>query len=173
MIFSILAFIAIIASVCIKNRKGALTAQSLNCLFESIYAFTLNALTGAVLQLINFIRTFIYIQKYKINKKIYFLILLIFEGIVIANCVYTWVGAISLLPTIGSIIRTYCLWQSRMRLIRISGITTGITYGLYYLFYGSWFIVAGYIILIIVGAISIYENDIKKKSINSVLECDA
>lgn len=173
MIFSILAFVAIIASVCIKDRKRALISQSLSCLFESIYAFTLNALTGAVLQLINFVRSFIYIQKYKINKKIYFFILLIFEGIVIANCIYTWVGVISLLPTIGSVIRTYCLWQSRMKLIRISGITTGITYGLYYLYYGSWFIVAGYIILIIAGAISIYENDIKKKSINSVLECDA
>ena len=173
MIFSILTFVFIIASVCIKDRKRALIAQSLSCLFESIYSFTLNALTGAVLQLINFVRSFIYIQKYKINKKIYFLILLIFEGIVIANCIYTWIGPISLLPTIGSVIRTYCLWQSRMKLIRISGITTGITYGLYFLYYGSWFIVAGYIILIIAGAISIYENDIKKKSINSVLECDA
>ena len=65
MIFSILAFIAIIASVCIKDRKRALISQSLSCLFESIYAFTLNALTGAVLQLINFVRSFIYIQKYK------------------------------------------------------------------------------------------------------------
>ena len=70
---------------------------------------------------------------------------------------------ISLLPTIGSIIRTYCLWQSNMKLVRISGITTGILYGLYYSYYQSWFIVAGDIILLFTSIISIYKYDIKKK----------
>ena len=45
----------------------------------------------------------------------------------------------------------------------ISGITTGILYGLYYLYYQSWFIVAGDIILLITSIISIYKYDIKKE----------
>ena len=163
MILSILAFIALILSICIKDRKKSLGVQSLNCLFEAIYSFIINAFTGAFLSIINFIRTYIFMQSEKIKRKIYVFVLIIFESIIILNCIYTWNGMISLLPTIGSIIRTYCLWQSNMKLVRISGITTGILYGLYYSYYQSWFIVAGDIILLFTSIISIYKYDIKKK----------
>lgn len=163
MILSILAFIALILSICIKDRKKSLGVQSLNCLFEAMYSFTINAFTGAFLSIINFIRTFIFMQSLKIKRNIYVFILIMFESIIVLNCIYTWNGIISLLPTIGSIIRTYCLWQSNMKLVRISGITTGILYGLYYLYYQSWFIVAGDIILLITSIISIYKYDIKKE----------
>ena len=161
MIFSILAFLALVISICIKERKKSLCVQSLNCLFEAVYDFIISAYTGAVLSIINFIRTFIFINKNKINKRIYLFILIFFEGIIIINCVLTWNGLISLLPTIGSIIRTYCLWQSNMRLVRISGITTGIFYGIYYIFYQSWFMVLGDLILLVVGIYAVYKNDLK------------
>lgn len=161
MIFSILAFLALVISICIKERKKSLCVQSLNCLFEAVYDFIISAYTGAVLSIINFIRTFIFINKNKINKKIYLFILIFFEGIIIINCLVTWNGLISLLPTIGSIIRTYCLWQSNMRLVRISGITTGIFYGTYYIFYQSWFMVLGDLILLVVGIYAVYKNDLK------------
>ena len=109
MLFSILAFLTLVISICIKKRNKSLFVQSLSCLFESIYDFIISAYTGAVLNLINFIRTFIFINKNRINKSIYFFVLIFFEGIIIANCIFTWNGLISLLPTIGSIIRTYCL----------------------------------------------------------------
>ena len=163
MILSILAFMALILSICIKDRKKSLGVQSLNCLFEAIYSFIINAFTGAFLSIINFIRTFIFMQSVKNKRNIYVFILIMFESIIVLNCIYTWNGIISLLPTIGSIIRTYCLWQSNMKLVRISGITTGILYGLYYSYYQSWFIVAGDIILLITSIISIYKYDIKKE----------
>ena len=163
MIFSILAFIALILSICIKDRKKSLRVQSLNCLFEAIYSFIINAFTGAFLGIVNFIRTAIFMQSKKIDKKLYIFILAIFECIIIFNCIYTWNGIISLLPTIGSIIRTYCLWQSNMKLVRISGITTAIFYGLYYLYYKSWFIVTGDLILLLTSILSIYKYDIKKQ----------
>ena len=99
------------------------------------------------MSVINFMITFLFIKKEKFNKTIYLLILFIFESIIIINCIVTWNGYISLLPTIGSIIRTYCLWQSNMKLVRISGITTGVLYGSYYIYYNSWFMVLGDFIL--------------------------
>lgn len=168
MAFSILAFLAVCTSICIKDRKKSLYVQSLNCFFEAIYDFIINAFTGAVLSIINLIRTFIFIQKDKISKGIYLMILFLFEGIIITNCIFTWNEYISLLPTIGSMIRSYCLWQSDMKLVRISGITTGILYGLYYTYYKSWFLVLGYIILLAVGIISVYKNDIKKREVKNV-----
>lgn len=169
MIFSILAFMALILSICIKDRKKSLGVQSLNCLFEAIYSFIINAFTGAFLSIINFIRTYIFMQSEKIKRKIYVFVLIIFESIIILNCIYTWNGMISLLPTIGSIIRTYCLWQSNMKLVRISGITTGILYGSYYIYYHSWFMVLGDFILLLTGIYTLYKNDIRRKSNNEVI----
>lgn len=163
MIFSVVAFVALILSICIKDRNKSLFVQSLNCLFEAIYDFIINAFTGAVLSIINVIRTSIFRQGDKINRKVYVLLLYIFESIIVINCIYTWNGFISLLPTIGSMIRTYCLWQTDMKLVRISGMTTGITYGLYYLYYESWWLVFGDIILIVISIINILNKDIKKK----------
>ncbi len=162
MIFSILAFIALIASICIKERKKSLVIQSINCLFEAIYDFIIHAYTGAILSIINFIRTFLFINKTKFSKNVYVLILFLFESIIIINCMITWNGYISLLPTIGSIIRTYCLWQSDMKLVRISGITTGVFYGSYYIYYNSWYMVLGDFILLITGIYTLWNNDIKK-----------
>lgn len=160
MIFSILAFGALIISICIKNRKKSLFVQALNCLFEAIYGFVISAYTAAILSIINVIRTCIFINKEKINKMAYLLVLFVFESFIIVNCIFTWNGYISLLPTIGSIIRTYCLWQSNMKLVRISGITTGIFYGIYYLYYQSPLMVLGDVILLIVCMYAIYKNDI-------------
>ena len=166
MIFSVLAFLFLVISLCIKDRKKSLVVQSLNCLCEALYNFVISAYTGAILGLINFIRSFIYISKDKINKVIYIVILIFFESIIIINCVMTWQGFISIFPTIGSFIRTYCLWQSNMKLIRLSGIPTGVFYGIYYLYYQSFFMVLGDIILIITGIYTIWVNDIRKKKVN-------
>lgn len=162
MIFSVLAVIALVISICIKERKKSLFVQSLSCLLEAIYDFVITAYTGALLNILNFIRTFIFINKSKFNKIKYLMVLFFFETIIIINCIFTWAGTISLLPTIGSIIRTYCLWQSDMRLVRISGITTGLTYGAYYIFYGSKFMVLGELALLIVGVYAVLKNDVLK-----------
>lgn len=169
MIFSILTFVTLIVSVCIKERKKSLIIQSISCLLEAIYDFIIYAYTGAILSVINFIRTFLFINKSKFNKIIYLLILLFFEGIIIINCILTWNGYISLLPTIGSIIRTYCLWQSNMKLVRVSGITTGILYGSYYIYYNSWFMVLGDFILLITGIYALWQNDIRRKNKNEII----
>ena len=161
MIFSILAFITLIISICIKDRKKSLCVQSLNCLFEAIYNFIISAFTGAFLSIINLIRSFLFINKKKFSKRVYLIMLIIFESIIIINCLYTWQGFISLLPTIGSIIRTYCLWQSNMKLVRISGITTGLLYGSYYIYYSSWFMVLGDVVLLVTGIYVLLKNDIK------------
>lgn len=162
MIFSILAFLALVVSICIKERKKSLLIQSTNCLFEAIYDFIIKAYTGATLSVINIIRTFLFIYKEKFNRILY--ILFLFEGIIMINCIMTWEGYISILPTVGSMIRTYCLWQTNMKLVRISGVTTGVLYGLYYSYYQSWFIVMGDIILLFTSIINIYKNDIKKRN---------
>ena len=49
-----------------------------------------------------------------------------------------------------------------MKLVRISGITTGVFYGSYYIYYNSWYMVLGDFILLITGIYTLWNNDIKK-----------
>lgn len=58
-------------------------------------------------------------------------------------------------------IRTFCLWQDDMKYVRISGITTGILYGMYYIYYDSFFMMLGDLALLLVGIYAVYKNDIK------------
>lgn len=163
MIFSILAFLMVCISICIKKRKLSLFVQSFNCIFEGIYDFLVKAYTGASLSVLNFIRTIFFMNKEKFNKRVYFMLLIIFEILVVVNCILSYQGVISLLPTVGTMIRIYCLWQENMTLVRVSGLTTGITYGLYYIYYNSWFLVLGDIVLFIVSVFSIYKYDFCSK----------
>ena len=168
MLFSVLTFIMLFLSICVKSRKMSLNFQSLSCLFESFYGFTIGALTGAVLSFINFIRSTLFCHREKFNKNLYFFLLMFFEFLVCLNCVLTWGGMISFLPTIGSIIRVYCLWQSDMKLIRLSGMSTAITYGLYYAYFGASFLILGYILLFVISAFSFLEKDLKLFEFNGL-----
>ncbi len=114
MIFSLLAFLTLIISVCMVERKKSLIIQSISCLFETIYDFFIFAYTGACLSIFNFIRT-------------------------------------------------YCLWQTNMNLIRISGLTTGILYGSYYLYHHSWFMVLGDIALSIIAIFTLWQNSMNNR----------
>lgn len=163
MIFSILAVLTLIISICIKERRKSLFVQSLSCLLESVYDFIITAYTAAVLSFLNFVRSFIFMNRNRINKIIYIIILIFFEAIIILNCIFTWNGPISLLPTIASVIRTYSLWQTKMQLVRMSGITTGLFYGIYYIYYQSWFMVIGEMILLACGIYLVFRNDICKQ----------
>lgn len=161
-IFSILAFLTLFISICIKDRTKSLKAQSINCMFEAIYAFSINAYTAAVLGFVNFIRSSLFTKKEKFSKKFYFFLLVIFESTVITNCIATWHGILSLLPTIGAIARTYCLWQSNMKYVRVSGIISGALFGIYYIYYDSWFMVIGYLLLFIISIYNTLKIDFKK-----------
>lgn len=163
MIFSILAVLTLIISICIKERRKSLFVQSLSCLLESVYDFIITAYTAAVLSFLNFVRSFIFMNRNRINKIIYIIILIFFEAIIILNCIFTWNGPISLLPTIALVIRTYSLWQTKMQLVRMSGITTGLFYGIYYIYYQSWFMVIGEMILLTCGIYLVFRNDICKQ----------
>lgn len=163
MIFSVLAFTALVISVCIKERKKSLFVQSLDCIFEALYNFYIYAYTGAILSLVNFIRSFLFINKDDFSKKFYLGLLILFESVILINCIMTWDGVVSLLPTIGSLIRTYCLWQTDMRFVRLSGITTGVFYGAYYLYYQSPLLVIGETTLIFAGMYAVWKHDVKDK----------
>lgn len=158
-ILSLLVFVTLIVSVCVKQRKWSLIIQAVSCLLSSAYDFLITAYTGAIVELVNFCRSILFAGKRRFSRRFYAWLLAVFELFILANCYWTWAGIISLLPTIASIIRTYCLWQDDMKLIRLSGAITGILLGLYYLYYHSTLLVIGYAVLAVVSLVRMGQLD--------------
>lgn len=170
-LFGIATFVALVLSLCVKSRRSSLYIQAISCLLEAIYDFLISAVTGGVLNIFNFIRSFFFAERKRFGRKFYVGLLMLFELIVVVNCILTWRGFVSLLPTIGSLIRTYCLWQSSMTLIRFSGVTTGLTYSAYYAIYGGWPLMIGYLLVLVVGFVEFFGKDVNlfsAESANSV-----
>ena len=121
LVLSVAVFATLIISISVRSRRRSLKIQSASCLLEALYSFTIGALTGAFINVINFIRSGLFVRRDEFGRFSYLLILVFFDLVILGNCLLTWAGPVSLLPTIGSLVRTYCLWQSDMRLIRVSG----------------------------------------------------
>lgn len=172
LVLSVAVFATLIISISVRSRRQSLKIQSAGCLLEALYSFTIGALTGAFINVINFIRSGLFVRRDEFGRFSYLLILVFFDLVILGNCLLTWVGPVSLLPTIGSLVRTYCLWQSDMRLIRVSGITTGLSYGAYYAIYGGWLMVMGYALLLVVGVYEIVSKDVLCRRKN-VAKCAA
>ena len=168
MIFSILAFLTLFISICIKERNKSLLFQSINCIFQALYDLTINAYTSSIIGFTNFIRSSLFRKKEYFSKFCYLILLVIFETIIILNCVFTWNGYISLLPTITAGVRTYCLWQSNMKYVRLSGMLSGILYGLYYIYYQSPLMTIGYLLLFVISLYNVLKNDLKTKPITAI-----
>lgn len=156
LIFSIAALALMVASIMVKRRKSSIIIQGAGCVVQMISAVLINAIPAAIGELIDVIRSGLFIYKDKFSKNIYLIILIIFEAVIVGSCILTWEGAITLLPMVGTMFRTYAAWQPHMSLIRIAGIVTGVTYIPYYLLHGSEGVILaiGYGILTAVG---IYE----------------
>lgn len=153
-IFGIGALILIIISICVKRRKLSVFIQGSSCALQLIYELLIGATTAAIGEGVDVVRSALFIYKEKFSKWLYLAMLIAFEVFIVVSCIFTWDGPISLLPTIGAMLRTFAAWQSRMTLIRFAGIATGALYLPYFVYYDSPAMAIGYGILLLVG---IYE----------------
>ena len=153
-IVSVGALLLIIVSICVKKRRLSVLIQGASCGLQFIYELLIGAFTAAVGEGIDVVRSVFFVYKEKFSSTLYSLLLVIFEAIIIVSCIITWDGPLSLLPTLGTMFRTYAAWQTRMGLIRVAGIVTGLLYVPYFICYDSVVMATGYMILLLVG---IYE----------------
>ena len=79
LILSVAVFATLIASVCVRRRQLSLRIQAVSCLMEALYSFTIGAMTGAVINIINFIRSGLFANRNRFGRVIYLLILFCME----------------------------------------------------------------------------------------------
>lgn len=141
-ICGLIALILTVISVQFKTKEKIVVCFIFANIIVAIQFFLLNAITGAIISIINTIRCIIFYYYKKKNKKPSLTILIIFEIIAIISGIISWQDIWSILPIIVTVIYTYGLWQDNVTIIRI---TTGIA--------GLGWMIYDLIVMAYVGAI--------------------
>lgn len=122
-ICGIIALILTVIAVQFKTKEKIVMCSVFANIVVAIQFFLLNAITGAVVSIINTIRCIIFYYYKKKDMKPSLIILLIFEIIAVVSGIMSWQNIWSIIPIIVTVIYTYGLWQDNVKVIRI---TTGI-----------------------------------------------
>lgn len=141
-ICGLIALILTVISVQFKTKEKIVVCFIFANMIVAIQFFLLNAITGAIISIINAIRCIIFYYYKKKDKKPSLIILIIFEIIAIISGIVSWQDIWSILPIIVTVIYTYGLWQDNVTIIRI---TTGIA--------GLGWMIYDLIVMAYVGAI--------------------
>lgn len=130
-ICGVITLILTVVSVQFKEKEKFMICMMLANIVVAIQYFLLNALTGAVIAIINTIRCFVFYYYKKKDLKPSLIILIVFEVIAVISGVITWQNMWSLIPTIVTLIYTYGLWQDNIKVIRITTIIVGFGWATY------------------------------------------
>ena len=130
-ICGVIALILTVVSVQFKTKEKIVMCFVFANLVVTIQFFLLNAITGAVISIINTIRCIIFYYYKKKDKKPSLIILLIFEIVAIVSGMMSWQNMWSVIPIIVTLIYTYGLWQDNVKVIRITTAVVGLGWAIY------------------------------------------
>lgn len=136
-IAQIIGFIPLIlsyVSYCFNDRKKMLITKGTIDLLGVVHHVLLGpeGYSGAGVNLINTVRSIVYMNKDKIKHGQIF-IPIVFVTITMASSFFTWVGPISLLPTLGSslaVIGYWCTKPENIRKFNLPGVTLWLIYSI-------------------------------------------
>lgn len=100
----------------INNRKTMLYLCTLAAGFYTLHFFLLGAATGAAMNAISGVRSYVYF-KIKPSKR-HTWILMLFLALSVIGAGLTWQGALSLLPLGGSLFASLAYWHKNPKFIR-------------------------------------------------------
>ena len=109
-----------IASYQIKSNKALFMCQMIGCIIFCVQFFILGAYTGAISLIINIIRNLLLVKRKDwkwVDRRSTMLVIL---ALLAAMTIYTWDGAISLLPFISVAVTTIGYWSNNAQKIRLS-----------------------------------------------------
>lgn len=165
-IAQLIGFVALTLSLMLfqkNNRATMLKLMLIASVLYSVHFFLLGALTGAALNALNAIRSYVYANK---NEKKwashwFWPIIFIFSCVVV--CVLTWQGRYSILPALSASLQSVILWSNKTKMIRYLSLTVPPFWLTYNIIVGS---IPGIIIEILVFCsvcVAIYRFDISPR----------
>lgn len=114
-----------------KTKEKIMMCSVFANIVVAIQYFLLNAITGAIISIINAIRCIIFYLYKKKDMKPSVIVLMIFEIISVVSGVIGWQNIWSVIPIFVTVIYTYGLWQDNVKIIRITTACVGAGWALY------------------------------------------
>ena len=163
-IMGIIGLIVIVIGLQAKEKKHMLLAQTVTNICFVIQYFILGAITGAVIEIVNAIRTLTFYVWDKKELKSNIMLLSIFVILVIGFGIYTYKNVFSILPIFSSIAATYGGWQKSSKVMRIGLLASSSILMIHDLYFGAYAGVLTYLIIFSSTLIGMIRNDILKKN---------
>ena len=163
----IIAFFIAVLSFQRKTQRGIMTMQIFSCFAFTVHFMILGAMGGFILNLIAFIRSFIYSFRKDHAWAASFIWVYVFIAAAVASGVYSIIfaeGISALLPTAGMIITTFAGRMKKASAVRLLTLTNSPLWLIYNLIEGSIGGAMTEIVSICSIIIAVFRLDIKRKA---------
>lgn len=163
--FGIFALICTVVSMQLKKKRPLMILQTASEAFIVAQYLTKNAITGAMMSSVSFVRDFIF-TKYGKKRAPFWILLIIYAAMTILTII-SWAGPLSILPYVGSLIYAYTLWYGKVKWIRLGNAVGNSPYLVYTFVTGNYALFIMTLLEVIAAAIGFINIDIigkKKKS---------
>jgi GNAT superfamily N-acetyltransferase len=147
-----------------KDRRKILLLKIGDSLLYSVHYFLLGAWPGACINIIGAVRSWSFIYKNKNKFLSTYALPIIFLFAYVITAALTWQGPITILPTLGSIILMFSIWQNNTKIIRRYGLAVQVLWLAYAIFVGTWVVVFTETVLMISAITAIIRLDILKQA---------
>ena len=152
---SILSVFLYVASVQYKNKKDILLVQVFASFCYLIVYIIKGAWSGVFVEVLEEMKSIIFMKYAKEDKKIPFVILIIFIFLLVLVSIIFFDGIFSLLPLFINIILFVSSYFKNPKYMRITMLICGALWGIYNISIGAYIIVIGNILEIVSASISL------------------
>lgn len=182
LIAQLLSFITLIiqcSAMQFKDKNKIILFIGIGNIFSELSYIFLKAYTGFALGLVATIRMFTFYfmgRKENFNKKLSFLIFLIFEILLVVSMVITYEGFLSFISLSGYLIYTYGCWQKNKKVLCFASFYMSFTIIIYNIFYKGYvnlLLESVFIVSTIIALVKEFKNSKSKKILyanNSVIQ---
>lgn len=130
-IMGAIAGLCLLPSYFTKNKVVVLLCGILANIMFALQFFFLKAYTGAIINFILILPVLWYFVYNNTGKKIPMYVLIVCECVAVVCTAITWVGWVSVLPLVASIIYTYSTWQDNLLVYKWLSIVNTICWDIY------------------------------------------
>ncbi len=159
-IIGVIGIVCSLLSFQCEQRKKVMLFQVTASFMFTTQLFLVGAMTGACLDLINFVRSLIFSIDKKWARSKWWLVL--FMVILVGSGIATWKDAYSILPIIGSLLSTVALWMKTSKKIRLISFFSGPCWLVYNMVNGAYSAAINEVIAMTSILIGMLRHDIKR-----------
>lgn len=133
--FGIFALICTVVSMQLKKKRPLMVFQTASEAFIVAQYLVKNAVTGALMSTVSFVRDVIFTKYNKKRAPLWILIVLYIIMTVLT--IFSWAGPLSILPYTGSLIYAWSLWYGKTKWIRLGNAVGNSPYLVYTILTGN------------------------------------